>query len=123
MTNMDSELENEDYLKLLQQDKNPVMEPMQYAIVERNTTNPKIWTMVPSISLHTSANRRQTSALNIDSTQEQLARLWKVNCKPLAKFAKGLQKVHLRGDQENSADGIAARNAGLQQVLRHLNEE
>ena len=101
MTNMDSELENEDYLKLLQQDKNPVMEPMQYAIVERNTTNPNIWTMVPEVSLHTSANRRQTSALNIDSTQEQLARLWKVNCKPLAKFAKGLQKGALaRGSGE-----------------------
>ena len=158
MLNMESDMANEPYLKLMQKDKPPTSRTYAivennaaiyrtYATVERNAadvglkkaaaaTNVRMKAMkakTPWDSLHTSANRSLTPALNLDATPEQHARIMRNTS-----LAKGLNKaatVHhegswkkaakqpLQGDQEDHADSIAQRAAGMQRVQGHLREE
>ena len=133
LTNMESDMENEPYLKLMQYMKDKPPTSGTYAIVENNAPKNLMKAMkakTPWNSLHTSAKRSWTPALNLETTPEQHARIMKNTY--LARAAtvhhvegswKKTAKQPLQGDQEATADSNAQRAAGMERVQSHLREE
>ena len=144
MMNMESDMENESYLKLMQKDEPPtsatyaIVEPLHlqhanqmetYAFAALNTcpSNHHLKAMKRK-SPYSSASSSSIPALNLETTPGQHARIMKnVAAKRLAKLdltptaAKKLAKQPLQGDQED-AEIIAQRLAGMQRVLSHLRQ-